>query len=456
VRAVLGRVFASLLVPNYRRYFFGQLVSVSGNWMQRVAEMWLILELTKSGAAVGLAAALQFLPILLLGVWGGLLADRMAKRTLLTATQLLLAVPAVALWGLTASGVVQVWMVYGLVLVRGAVTAVDNPARHAFAMELVGPDRLVNAIALNSVIVHASRIVGPAAAGLAIAALGVAPCFAVNAFTFGVMAVALRRLDPAALNSPRTAGRGRGQLRSVLRSTARDPNLAIPLAMMALVGTVSFNLEVLIPLLAAFTWHGTASTYAALMAAMATGAVLGSLATGSRTRVTLRWLVAASFAFGACELVAAAAPTVALQLVAFMPLGAASVAFAAGVNSFLQVHAEPSMRGRVMALYSVVYLGSTAIGAPIVGWLADVLGPRAGLIIGGAAALAAAVGARVAFGPRDDDGRGPRPPDGRRVERREEPTERRRNRTFQPQSYCGLPVLKTGWATRPLPPRPGS
>ena len=395
--AALDRTFSSLRVPNYRRYFAGQVVSISGNWMQIVAEMWLIVQLTGSGAAVGVTAGLQFLPILLFGAWGGVLADRFDKRTLLTVTQLAMALPALTLWALTAHGAIEAWMVYALVLARGSVNAIDNPARQSFVMEMVGADRVVNAVALNSVIVHSARIVGPAAAGALIALVGVPACFAFNAATFLVMVTALRLMDPAQLHRTERAPRAPGQLRAALSYVRRTPALRIPLAMMVVAGTISFNFQVLLPLLAAQTWHGTAATYALLTAAMGVGSVLGALAAGARGRVTPRILVGSAALFGFAELLVALAPSLELQALALVPLGAASVTFAAGVNSSLQLGAGPSMRGRVMSLYSIVFLGSTPIGAPLVGWLAEVAGPRSGLYAGAAAALAAAAYARVAY-----------------------------------------------------------
>jgi len=282
VTATLERTFSSLRIPNYRRYFTGQVISISGSWMQNVAEMWLMVKLTGSGVSVGLTAGLQFLPILLFGAWGGVLADRVPKRRLLTYTQMALALPALALWALTASGAVQAWMVLALVLVRGSMTAMDNPARQAFVVEMVGPERVVNAVSLNSVVVHTSRIIGPAAAGTVIALLGVAPCFLVNAFSFLAMSVALRRMDPAQLQMPKPVARARGELRSALAYVRRTPELRIPLLMMAVVGTVSFNFQVVLPLLADFTWHGSASTYAFLTAAMGVGSVSGALASSAR------------------------------------------------------------------------------------------------------------------------------------------------------------------------------
>jgi MFS family permease len=394
VSAGFARTFASLRVRNYRRYFTGQVISITGNWMQNVAEMWLVVQLTGSGVSVGLTAGLQFLPILLFGAWGGLLADRMPKRRLLMITQSLMAIPALTLWLLTTGGHVEVWMVYALVLARGAVNAIDNPARQSFAIEMVGSDRVVNAVALNSVIVHTSRILGPALAGGVIALIGVGPCFLVNAISFAAMFVALKGMDPERLHTPAVAVRARGQLRSALRYVRSTPALLIPLAMMAVVGTLSFNFQVLLPLLARFTWEGTATTYTALAVAMGIGSVAGALAAGARGRVGPRLLVAAAAAFGAAELLVAVAPTLELQLLALIPLGAVSVTFAAGINSALQLAVEPSMRGRVMALYSVVFLGSTPIGAPLVGWVAQTGGPRMGLVVGALAAfLAAALGA---------------------------------------------------------------
>jgi MFS family permease len=398
VSAGVRRTFASLSIPNYRRYFSGQVVSITGNWMQTVAEMWLMVQLTGNGLSVGVTAALQFLPIMLFGAWGGLLADRVSKRRLLTVTQSLMALPALALWLLTVHGSIEVWMVYALVFARGAVTAVDNPARQSFAIEMVGPDHLVNAVALNSVIVHTARILGPAAAGAVIALLGVGPCFLLNALSFIAMIVALRAMNPRELHAPPPdTRRGPGQLRRGLSYVARTPELLIPLAMMAVLGTLSYNFQVLLPLLASFTWHGTAATYTALAVAMGVGSIAGALAAGARGRVGPRLLVGAAALFGVAELLVAAAPDIRLQVLALIPLGAVSVTFAAGVNSALQLGVEPGMRGRVMALYSIVFLGSTPIGAPLVGWIAEVSSPRGGLLLGAVAALIAAVGGAVAY-----------------------------------------------------------
>jgi MFS family permease len=330
------------------------------------------------------------------------LADRLDKRRLLLVTQALMAAPAIALWALTASGGVTAWMVYALVFARGTVLAFDNPARQAFVSEIVGADRVVNAVALNSVLVHASRIAGPAAAGALIALVGVSACFAVNAATFLVMLAALRLMDPRALHRPERAPRAPGQLRAAVAYVWRTPALRVPLAMMVLVGTVSFNFQVLLPLLASQTWDGDATTYATLTAVMGAGSVLGALAAGARGTVGPGLLVTSAALFGLAELFAAVAPTLETQALALVPLGAASVTFAAGVNSSLQLESAAPLRGRVMALYAMVFLGSTAVGAPLTGWLAEAAGPRAGLWAGARGGRLGAHGLRGAPAARRD------------------------------------------------------
>jgi MFS family permease len=404
----LRRPFTSLAVPNYRRYFAGQLVSVSGNWTQVVAEMWLILALTGSGLAVGVTSALQFLPLLLFGAWGGLLADRFPKRSLLTVTQTMMALPALALWAVTSAGVVEPWMVYALVFARGTITAVDFPTRQSFAIEMVGADLLVNAVSLNSVLIHSARILGPATAGILITTLGVGTCFFVNALSFGAMVIALRAMEPHQLRAAPAAARGPGAVRAALRYVRRTPALAIPLAMMALVGTLGYNFQVILPLLARFSFDGGASAYTVLAVAMGAGSVVGALVAGARGRVGPDLLIGAAFGFGAVALIAAVAPTLPLEAIALVPLGAASVTFAAGINSSLQLAADPAMRGRVMALYSMVFLGSTPIGGPITGWLSQAIDPRATLVLAGASGVVAAIGARAAFASAGGRSRHPR------------------------------------------------
>jgi MFS family permease len=397
VSRALRRSFNSLEVPNYRRYFAGQLISLSGTWMQTVAALWLILELTDSGVAVGLTTALQFLPMLLIGAWGGLLADRIPKRRLLIATQALMAIPAVGLFAVTATGVVTPLMVYLAVFAMGAVNAIDNPTRQSFVYEMVGPARVVNAVSLNSVIVQMARIAGPALAGVLIAAFGVVPCFALNALTFVAMIAALWGMDPRGLHTEPVAPRAPGAIRAALRYVARTPELAVPLALMALVGTLGFNFQVVLPLLARFSFDGGATTYAAMVSAMAVGSIVGALVTGHHGRTGPRLIAGGALAFGVLGLLSASMPTLALELPMLALLGAAAVTFAATVNSTLQLAVSPEMRGRVMALYSVVFLGSTPIGGPLTGWLAETYDPRVTLLLAGASGLFAAWLARLSF-----------------------------------------------------------
>lgn len=395
--AALRRSFDSLEVPNYRRYFIGQLISLSGTWMQTVAALWLVLTLTESGVAVGLTTALQFLPMLLIGAWGGLLADRIPKRRLLIATQALMAIPAIGLFAVTATGVVAPWMVYLAVFAMGSANAVDNPTRQSFVYEMVGPDRVVNAVSLNSVIVQVARIVGPAVAGLLIAGFGVVPCFGLNALTFVAMIVALWGMDPRGLHTEPVAPRAPGAIRAGLRYVARTPELAVPLALMGLVGTLGFNFQVVLPLLAKFSFDGGATTYAAMVSAMAVGSIVGALVNGAHGRTGPRLIAGGALAFGVVGVLCAAMPTLALELPLLALLGGAAVTFAATVNSSLQLAVAPEMRGRVMALYSVVFLGSTPIGGPLTGWLAETYDPRVALLLAGVTGLAAAWAARVSF-----------------------------------------------------------
>src|SRR5215213_4300392 len=397
MRYHLRRSFNSLEVPNYRRYFAGQLISLSGTWMQTVAAVWVILTLTDSGIAVGLTTALQFLPMLLIGAWGGLLADRIPKRRLLMMTQALMMIPAAGLFAVTATGVVTPWMVYLAVFAFGSLNAIDNPTRQSFVYEMVGPDRVVNAVSLNSVVVQAARIVGPALAGVLIATVGVVPCFALNALTFVAMILALWGMDPRALHTEAVAPREPGAIRAGLRYVRATPELAVPLALMALVGTLGFNFQVVLPLLARFSFDGGATTYGALVSAMAVGSIVGALVNGAQGRTGPRLIAAGALAFGILALLCGAMPTLAMEMPVLAGLGAAAVTFAATINSTLQLAVSPEMRGRVMALYSVVFLGSTPIGGPLVGWLSQAYDPRLALLLAGATGILAALAARVCF-----------------------------------------------------------
>jgi MFS family permease len=386
------RSFAPLSIPNYRRFFIGQVFARCGAWVQTVAEIWLVLHLTGSGVSLGFTTALQFAPMLLLGAWAGVWADRVPKRRILLAAQGWMVAPVLALLVLTATGAVELWMVYALVLARGLGHAVDTPVRQSFVMEVVGRDQVAAAVSLNSAVVSTARLVGPAVAGGLIAGVGIAPCFAVSCAAFLAAVGALLAVDPAALQRPELARRRPGQLREGLSEVRSNPALRVPLTAMAVVGTLAFNFQVVLPLMARYAFHGGAGTYGALAAAMGAGAVVGAVATAGRASPSLPGLGAIALVFGALLAAIAAAPTLGLAIAALVLMGAASISFTATTNSLLQLAAPTAIRGRVMALWTVVYLGSTTVGGPIVGSVSEHAGPRAGLALGALATLATGAG----------------------------------------------------------------
>ncbi len=391
-------MFAALAIPNFRLYFAGQAVSLTGTWMQVVAQSWLVLELTGSGAVLGLVAAAQFLPVLLFGAYGGLIADRVDKRRLLLGTQAALGTLALVLGLLTVTHVVALWMVFILAVALGTVNSVDQPGRQSFAPEMVGRDQVQNAVSLNSVLTNASRAVGPAVAGLVIATTGVGVCFLANAASFAAVLAALARIRTSALHPAQPAGREPGQLRQGLRYVRATPALLVPLLMMALVGTLAYEFQVVLPLLARTSFHGGAGTYAFFNAAMGAGAVAGGLAVAGLARTGLLPFTVAAAGFGVAILGAALAPSLPWEVAALAVVGAFSTAFMATGNTTLQLTADSQFRGRVMALWSVTFTGSTPIGGPITGVVSDGLGPRYGLGLGAVACLAATVIGALAVG----------------------------------------------------------
>jgi predicted MFS family arabinose efflux permease len=386
----LDATFGSLRVRNYRLFFSSQVVSVTGTWMQSVGQMWLVLHLSGSGLALGLTAALQFTPVLLLGTWGGLVADRADKRKLLMGTQAASASLALALGLLTLTGSVRLWMVFVLASLLGCVNLVDNPARQSFVSEMVGPQRISNAVSLNSAVFTLARVIGPAIAGLLIGVLGIGWCFVGNALSYLPVVVALFAMRPSELHRGRPVARGPGQIKEGLRYAWARRELRLPLLLMLAVGTLAFNFTVLLPLMARFAFDSGASTFGLLLSLMGAGSFVGALAAAGRERPGYRLLALAALAFGVLLLAAAAAPTLPLEMAVLVPLGAAMITFQATGNSLLQIGSEPAFRGRVMALYVIVFIGTTPIGAPLVGWVAQELGPRAGLALGGIATVLAA------------------------------------------------------------------
>ena len=388
-RAAALETFKALHNRSYRLFFLGQIVSVSGTWMQSVAQAWLVLKITNSGTSLGLVVAAQTVPVLVAGPWGGLVADRFDKRLTLLSTQASAAVLALVLGLLTLFGVVQLWMIALLALGLGAVNAVDIPTRQAFVMEMVGADDLTNAVSLNSVIMNGARVVGPSIAGVLILLIGIAPCFLVNAASYVAVIVGLALIRPTDLRRDVPAARQPGQLLQGLRYVWRTPVLRTPLLMMALIGTFAYEFQVTLPLLARFTFHSGSEVYGLMGSFMGAGAVVGGLWAAGQGRPTGRRLGIASVAFGALILLCAAMPDLAFEFAALAIMGAASIVFAATANATIQLTASPEMRGRVMALYAMAFMGSTPIGGPIVGWIGQVWSPRIALAVGGLAALAA-------------------------------------------------------------------
>lgn len=382
-------MFSSLRIPNYRLYFGGQAVSLSGTWMQGVAQAWLVLELTGSGTALGLVSSLQFLPVLVFGPLGGVLADRFDKRRLLYATQISAAVLALVLGILVATEVVEVWMVFLLASLLGFVTVVDNPTRQTFLHEMVGPENLTNAVSLNSVVINVARVIGPGIAGTLILTLGLAPCFFINTASYGAVVLALFLMKQEHFYRQPRQQRRRGQLREGLRYVWATPAVRVPLLMMAIVGTLAYEFQVVLPLLARFTFHGDARTYGTMSALMGLGAVIGGLATAAMRRPPATALSRNAMIFGGIHLAAALSPNLITINVAMVFLGAASIRFLSLGNSTLQLAAAPEMRGRVMALWAVAFLGSTPIGGPIVGWIGEHVDPRVAFGLGGVATLTA-------------------------------------------------------------------
>jgi MFS family permease len=390
MRVSAKRTFSSLSVPNYRRYFTGQAISMIGTWMQMTAQSWLVLTLTKSATDLGLVVALQTLPMLLLGPYGGVVADRVNKRRFMVVLQALMGVQALVLGLLTLTHHITFTAVCVLAVVLGLNNCFENPSRQSFVLEMVGPDELRNAVSLNSTLVNVARAVGPAVAGLLIATVGEGWCFMLNAISFVAVVGSLVTMDRSQLKPSAPMVRGRGQLREGFRYVARTPKLAVPLVMMGLVGMLAYEFQVTLPVFAKHVFHGGAETYGIMTAAMGIGAVVGGLMTAARGRTGMRALVLAALAFGVVLMFAAVAPTLAIAYLALAMVGYASVSFLSMANSTLQLETEPQMRGRVMALWSVAFQGSTPVGGPAIGWVTAAAGARAGLGVGALSCLVAA------------------------------------------------------------------
>jgi MFS family permease len=383
-------------VRNFRLFFFGHLVSSTGTWMQQVGQDWLVLRLTDAPLPLGVTLALQFTPMMALGAWAGLVADRLDKRRLLLVTQIAMAVLALVLGVLTATGAVRLWMVYALALLLGVATAFDMPARQAFVSEMVGHDRVANAVGLNSASFNTARVIGPAVAGLLIAVVGIAPAFFLNAVSYLALIGGLLAMDPDRLYRRAAVERGRGQIRAGVRYVWATPALRSTIVLVAVVGMLGLNYRVAVPLLARFAFDGGPGAYGALAAVMAAGSVAGALTVARRGRPTRRLLIGSVAAFGLLSLAAAVAPTLLVEAVVLFPIGAASLAFVATANSTVQLASGQEMRGRVMSLFGLVLLGSGPPSGLLSGWMAGQFGPRSILVLSGVSCLVAAAVAAVA------------------------------------------------------------
>jgi MFS family permease len=406
VKPYLNATFISLRTRNYRLYFIGQSVSLAGTWMQKMAQAWLVLELTNSGGWLGITLAVQQLPLLFLAPWGGLLADRMNKRTILIVTASAAMIPSLLLGVLTLTHHINVGFVLGLAVVGGLIDALDKPARQSFPSEMVSAPHLANAVMLNNIIQDTGKVVGPAVAGVLIAAVGLPYTFFVNALSFLAVLAGLLLMRPVDLSAPDRVARGAGQLRAGLAYVRATPRLFGPLALLASVGLVAYNFQLLLALLGRETFHGDARTVGYLLGALGAGSVIGGLALAGVMRATIGRIVGAATVLAVLLVATGLSPTLAVAFGSVFALGAASVLFKSVASTWLQLTAAPAMRGRVLALLVVAIGGTTPIGAPLMGWLAEQFGVRATFMLAGvltaiAAALAYVYLRRTAEEPDD-------------------------------------------------------
>ena len=384
-------MISSLRQRNYRLFFFGQLVSIAGTWMQTVAQSFVVLDLTHSGTQLGLTTAARFLPMFVFGPLGGVFADRMDRRRVLYVTQTLSGLLAGVFAVTVGTNSIRLWVVYLLALALGFVNVFDNPARQSFISEMVSAGDLPNAVTLNSVAMNMARVLGAALGGVIAAAIGLALCFTINALSFGAVLVSLAAMRSSELFPAKRVSRQKKQVRQGLRYVRNTPELLIPLLMIAVIGTLAWEFQVSLPLMASKVFHGGAASYGVMASVMGGGAVVGGLISAARARPRARALCLAAIGWGIAILAAAVAPSLPLELAALLFVGYGSITFNSLAKTTLQLAAKPEMRGRVMALWALAWLGSTPIGGPIVGWAGQAFGARWALVIGGVAALACGV-----------------------------------------------------------------
>ena len=382
----MSPTFASLKIYNYRIYWAGALISNVGTWMGRVSQDWLVLtELTdNSSTSLGVVTALQFLPVVLLAPYGGVLADRFAKRRILAVTQSTLALTSMLTGLLVVTGAVQLWHVYALAFIMGCATAADNPARQTFVAEMVPRDSLSNAVGLNSASFNAARLVGPGVAGLVIAAWGTGVSFFVNTLSFVAVLFALFHMRVRELR-PTPRVRSKGSLREGARYVRGRPDIVLILVLIFMLGTFGMNFQLTIAVMATEAFGKGAGEYGLLGSVMAVGSLAGALLAARRSHPRLRILLAALAGFTVATLGAGLAPSYLWFAIFLVPSGLAAMTVMTAANSMVQLSVDPQMRGRVMSLYMAVFMGGTPIGAPVIGWIGEVWGPRWTILVGTAA-----------------------------------------------------------------------
>jgi MFS family permease len=389
LRRAASDTFKSLSVRNFRLFFSGQLISQIGNWLTMVALTLLVLDITHNGVALGFLAAAQFGPVLLIGAWTGLIADRSDKRKLLIIVQAIAMAQSFALAALAFSGNPSLWAIYAVALVGGVTVAFDNPARRAFVVEMVPEDEMTNAVSLNSAAMTSSRIFGPALAGLLVVTVGFGWAFLVDGLSYIAVLIGLGMMRTSELRPSPVTQRAKGQIRAGLRYARSVPDLWVPLVMMAVVGTLAYNFQTVFPLFITRSLGGTTTTFTLLFSVVSIGALVGALATARRKSIDVRTVALTSLAFGAAMTLMTFVPNVAFAFPVGLLVGLGSIAFLTASTAIVQIRSDPMMRGRVLALQAMVFLGSTPIGGPIVGWICQTFGPRYGVGVGAVAALGA-------------------------------------------------------------------
>ncbi|MEK7106976.1 MAG: MFS transporter [Patescibacteria group bacterium] len=389
IHSVKHKTFASLKIRNYRLYFWGQVISVAGTWMQTVALGWLVLQLSGSGAQLGAVVAVAFLPLLIFGPLGGVIADRFEKYKMLVYTQSALATLALSLSILVYSGLTQVWMLYVFAFLYGLVRAVDEPTGQAFVLEMVDESHMKNAVSLNSMRGNLARAIGPMIAGVLIAGVGIAFCFLFNALSYIAVIWMLLIMDKSELRRESVIAKQSQTMRDGIRFIMANPFIKNTLIMMAIIGTFAYEWQISLPLLAQRTFNGDASSYAALMSSFGIGAVIGGLYAASRHKLSTRNLILFVFLFGVGIIAASLMPTLQLAMLGMVFVGFFSINLTSIANTMVQLESTPQMRGRVMSFWTVAMMGSTAIGGPIIGLVGEYIGARYGLLVGGVSALVA-------------------------------------------------------------------